>query len=212
MAHRSARLGLSGVAFIAGISVHYEGHAAARKIDPIGILFLTHSGRNAGDTHAGSCEAERPGPTVKPVRKATIRNPVVPSLCWDLPVTTRFMSAGITDVVRLDNIDRRLPITIEHLRLEPAPDADIVPSSNVAFDLVNTGSTSITDIMFEVCIVSQPVRHFEPEGIRAGPYRLRTKFVLHPGYTMSFEIRLLNLSADCNCAPNARVISARSID
>jgi hypothetical protein len=144
MAHRSVRLGLACVTFIAGISARYEGHAAVRNTDPIAVVVQTN--------------AELPAPTVKPI--------------WD--------------VVQPDNIERRLPVRIEHLRLVPTPVVDIVPSSSVAFDMVNTGSTSVTDIMFEISIVAVPARHFERPGtVLAGPYKLRTKVVLQPGYRSS---------------------------
>jgi len=174
-------------------------HRAVR-LSLAGVTFIAgisvrYEGHAAVRNTASSSQFELPAPTVTPIRKATIQSRVIPSSC--LP----------------GNLDRRLPVRIEHVRLEPTPDADVVPSSSVAFDMVNTGSTSITDIMFEISILSEPARHFEHLGILlAGPYRLRTTVVLHPGDTMSFEMRLSNLSADCECAANARLIAARSID
>jgi hypothetical protein len=97
-----------------------------------------------------------------------------------------------------------VPVKIQNLRLEPALNVDTTPSSVMAFDMVNTGATSITHIVFQMSVVSKTL-------VLLGPYTIRTRFVLDPGYTVHYELQLSNLSTDCDCAPSVTVFSARTV-
>ena len=77
----------------------------------------------------------------------------------------------------------------------------------------NVGSSTLADIVFEVSIVEEPQQeHFEiARRVLAGPFTIRGKIVLDPGYTADCEILLRNISPTCKCAANVHVLSFRLI-
>ncbi len=111
-------------------------------------------------------------------------------------------------------IEVKPPVKIRNLRLERASALETEPSSTLTFDMVNAGPTSITNIVFEMSVVSktQPDDFQHPGFVLIGPVKLRTTFVLDPGYTVHYELRLTTLPEDCECLPRVTVFSARSVD
>jgi hypothetical protein len=103
-------------------------------------------------------------------------------------------------------------LTIEHIRLEPAPAVDHVPSMTAKFDMTNDGSISLAAITFRIAIVKTS-RSSRPEAlprVLAGPFTVRTKTVLAPSHVMTFEMQLRNLAEDCNCRALVEIVSARA--
>lgn len=102
-------------------------------------------------------------------------------------------------------------IAVRKIRLAPAPPIDGASSARVTFDMYNEGDRSLGDIVLQVWLLEEARR--EPADARravvAGPVTIRTKAALSPGYSLSYEIRLRNVSADCGCVPSVDVVSAR---
>jgi len=107
-------------------------------------------------------------------------------------------------------IDVMPPVKIRNLRLERTPTLEIEPSSTLTFDMVNIGPTSITHVVFELSVVSkaQADDFQHPALVLVGPYKLRTRFILDPGYTVHYELRLSIRPDDCECLPRVTVLSA----
>jgi hypothetical protein len=85
---------------------------------------------------------------------------------------------------------------------------DGAPSTFLKFGLLNESTHGLTNIVVEVLIRSRSDRDDVPRV--AGPYTLTGKhFVLRPGETLDFELRLRNLSSDCNCVAHVTVVSAQ---
>ena len=106
------------------------------------------------------------------------------------------------------------PLVIAKVRLDSPPAWDNENSAVLKFQMSNGSSSTLTDIVFEVAIVEAPQReHLDaPRRILAGPFAIRGKIVLDPGYTADCEILLRNMSPTCRCAAKVRVLSFRSID
>ena len=105
------------------------------------------------------------------------------------------------------------PLGIAKVRLDPPPPRE-ENSAVLKFQMSNGGSNTLTDIVFEVVIVEEHEREQHPNTpnwVIAGPFVIRGKFVLNPGYTADCEILLRNISSNCSCAANVRVLSFRSI-
>ena len=108
---------------------------------------------------------------------------------------------------------RKLPLVIARVRLDPPPPGEKENSAVLKFQMSNRSSSTLTDIVFEVSIVEKPQdEHLDtPSEVLAGPFVIRGKMVLDPGYTADCEIFLRDISPACNCAANVRVRSFRSI-
>ena len=109
-----------------------------------------------------------------------------------------------------DNVEE-WPLSIANLRIEIAPPGEKKPSALLKFHALNSGSSKLTDIVFEISIVEQPDRE-ELDARRrllAGPFTIRGNVVLEPGYTADYEMLLRNLSRDCRCAAKVKVVSVR---
>jgi len=101
-------------------------------------------------------------------------------------------------------------LKVLHVRLEPAPALNHVPSVIVKFDLVNDGLTSLSDIVFQVAIAEKMTLASIPRlRILAGPFTIRGKITLDPENVMTFEMRLRNLSSDCSCRAIVGIVSAQ---
>jgi len=103
---------------------------------------------------------------------------------------------------------------ISKVRLDPPPTGEKENSAVLKFQMSNGSSSTLTDIVFEVSIVEEPQHEHRdtPSRILAGPFAIRGKMVLDPGYTADYEILLRNISATCRCAAKVRVLSCRSIE
>lgn len=105
------------------------------------------------------------------------------------------------------------PLRIAKIRLEaPSPEVIAAKSAVLKFQMSNRGSSKLTDIMFEVVIVEGSEREHPkaPHRVIAGPFTIRGKMALDPGYTADCEILLRNISPACSCAAKVRVLSFRS--
>lgn len=105
------------------------------------------------------------------------------------------------------------PLGIAKIRLDPPPPGEKENSAVLKFQMSNRGSNTLSDIVFEVVFVEERERDHPdaPDRLVAGPFRIRGKIVLDPGYTADCEILLRNISPACSCAANVRVLSFRSI-
>jgi hypothetical protein len=85
---------------------------------------------------------------------------------------------------------------------------------DVSSDMENDSPTSLTDILTRVTIRERPAsRVVETLGRAiAGPFTVKSTVVLAPHSTMTYEMRLRNLSSDCVCAPEAAVLSVRPVN
>ena len=102
---------------------------------------------------------------------------------------------------------------IAKMRLDSPPPWENENSAVLKFQMSNDSSSAVTDIVFEVSIVEEPQREHRdmPARVLAGPFAIRGKIVLDPGYTVDSEILLRNISPTCSCVANVRVLSFRSI-
>lgn len=105
------------------------------------------------------------------------------------------------------------PLGLGKVRLDSPPPWENENSAVLKFQMSNGSSSTLTDVVFEVSIVEELRRgHLDtPRRVLAGPFAIRGKIVLHPGYTADYEILLRNISPTCRCAANVRVLSFRSI-
>ena len=113
----------------------------------------------------------------------------------------------------LENPATVSPLGIAKVRLDPPPPEEKENSAVLKFQMSNAGSSTLTNIVFEVVIVDEREREHPntPNRVIAGPFAIRGKIVLDPGYMADFEILLRNISPTCSCAANVRVLSFRSI-
>jgi hypothetical protein len=102
---------------------------------------------------------------------------------------------------------------ITKIRLDPPEPGEQENSAVLKFQMSNESSSTLTDIVFEVSIVEDAQRGQldTPRRLLAGPFAIRGKIVLDPGYTADCDILLRNISPMCRCAANVRVLSFRSI-
>ena len=103
------------------------------------------------------------------------------------------------------------PLKVKNVFIKSAPPVDGAPTAVVKFAVVNTGSTGVVDIVFEVAILAKPELSALPTNVLAGPYAIHVKAVLQAGYSMEYELRLWNVSADCDCVATVVVLSARPV-
>jgi hypothetical protein len=113
----------------------------------------------------------------------------------------------------IDRTAKGSPIGIANVRLDPPPPGEKENSAVLKFQMSNAGSSTLADIVFEVSIVEKPQHeHFDTvRRVLAGPFTIRGKVVLDPGYTADCEILLRNISPTCKCAANVHVLSFRLI-
>jgi hypothetical protein len=81
----------------------------------------------------------------------------------------------------------------------------------VLFDVNNHGRRQVTDIDVEVILVatSSEDRTLTSPPVLAGPITVRTRRALMPGERFDYEIRLRNVTSDCECLPKVNVVAAR---
>jgi hypothetical protein len=105
------------------------------------------------------------------------------------------------------------PISIAKVRLDPAPPGEKKNSAVLKFQVSNESSNTLTDIVFEISIVEELQReHLDtPSRVLAGPFEVRGTIVLDPGYTADCEVLLRNVSSECSCGANVRVLSVRAL-
>ena len=131
-----------------------------------------------------------------------------PTSQWDVPAVPSALIRP--DIEKLSKVS---PLGIAKLRLDLPPPGEKENSAVLRFQMSNRGASTLTDIVFEVSIVDESQReHLDtPSRTVAGPFAIRGRMVLDPGYTADCEILLRNISQTCTCAANVRVLSFRSI-
>jgi hypothetical protein len=111
----------------------------------------------------------------------------------------------------MDSARNREPrLSIRNLRLARMPPMDTLPASLLAFDLCNEGPRPLTDVVVRVVIADK-------SGLAVGrrplarPLMLRGKAVLRQGYALRYSLLFRNLSSECACEPQVKVLSARQL-
>jgi hypothetical protein len=103
-------------------------------------------------------------------------------------------------------------VEIREIRLESAPRLDDAPSALLKFELLNNGSSAIADLVLSASLVQPPETGVEaPIVTVAGPFIVRMKAALRPKNTFHYEIRLRNISADCDCVPRVTPLLGRVV-
>lgn len=105
-------------------------------------------------------------------------------------------------------------VKVQNIRLVPASDDDKLPFATLAFDMLNDGTTRVTNIVLAISVTeSRPSEQVEPsEHVVVGPFTIREKVVLQPGYSMEYELRLRNLAAtNCSCKGRVEVVSVETV-
>jgi hypothetical protein len=125
-------------------------------------------------------------------------------------VTMGTATHSTTVIERLSKLgDSTLPLRVRNVRIKPAPDIESTSTVNVSFDLINAGSVSLTNIVLQVFIL-EAVIPTEPDReptILAGPFSIRTKIVFEPAFTINYQLRLRNISSDCDCIADVKIVS-----
>lgn len=104
-------------------------------------------------------------------------------------------------------------VIVRHVRLEPAPPIQGSPSALVRFDVHNQGSRDVADIDVKVFLLATSSEDHAPVSptVLAGPFTIRTKRALTPGDRFDYEVRLRNLTSDCDCFASVDVVGARFV-
>jgi len=95
--------------------------------------------------------------------------------------------------------------------LKDAPAIDGAKSMVLTFDLVNTESIGVADIVVEASVVAAAVDQGRPPKTMAGPYVIRGSVVLESDNAITYTLRLRNLSSDCGCIARVFVRTARPV-
>lgn len=102
-------------------------------------------------------------------------------------------------------------VAVRHVELESAEPLEGAPSSTLKFDLFNEVGSSITDVVVSVSFIEVAATRSAVPRVIVGPFEIRLKKVLLADYSIHYELRLRNLSADCLCVPTVRVLDARTL-
>ena len=103
-----------------------------------------------------------------------------------------------------------LTLKVLNIRLDRA---DLDPFTTLRFEVLNDGSTQLTDVILNVAIVdnSKPVQSV-PQREPVAKYTIRGReVVLQPGYLLNYEMRLGNFPPECDCQAVVEVESVRSL-
>jgi hypothetical protein len=125
---------------------------------------------------------------------------------------------ALTGVVTLHASDAaRLPVaqplvTVQNIRLAPAPPLNARPSSTLTFAVQNASADTFTYLALRISIVSARAGDDAAKRPIAGPYIIRGAVELRPRHILRYEMRLRNLGADCQCTVRIRVLAARTMD
>jgi hypothetical protein len=102
-------------------------------------------------------------------------------------------------------------LKIEHVRLEPPPSTEPLPSTLLKFDVLNESSGRLTDLVLEVSIVETIADSSLRPRVLVGPFTIQGDVVLESGYTINYEMLLRNFSSVCDCLATVEAVSARSV-
>jgi hypothetical protein len=114
-----------------------------------------------------------------------------------------------SDPKRLNGAARLL--RVENVRLEAPVTAETLPSTLLKFDVVNGGSTPLTDFILEISILEKPALDEVSGKALVRPFKIRGNIVLQAGYMINYEMLLRNLSSDCRCIATVDVVSVQSL-
>jgi hypothetical protein len=132
------------------------------------------------------------------------------------------LPARVTEQVGVPHTDSRrvdmrvVPATIlrvSHVRLEAPPVDAPKPASLLKFDMMNDGDLRVTDVRIQIAIVQKErlAADRTPPRVIVGPFTISGHATIEAGYTVNYEMLLRNLSYDCECQPDVRVVSARPL-
>ena len=110
------------------------------------------------------------------------------------------------------SLDTRLKsLSVRNARLESAPPIDHASSVRLKFEISNDGDESVEDLELEIALVSPADdRASSPPVVVMGPLALRTKALLMPDHSLSYDIRFKNISLnECSCHPEVEVVDGR---
>lgn len=126
------------------------------------------------------------------------------------PVSDTSDDRVIGSAVHRSSLAHDVPIRVRNVRIGPAPRMKGMPSANVKFDIVNEGSKSVTDVVVEISVVTKetlPIGGDTEPVVLAGPFKMRGDVALEPCFSISYEMRLRNLSTESGCVPHVEVVS-----
>jgi hypothetical protein len=107
----------------------------------------------------------------------------------------------------------RVPLKVQNIRFESGPNTDASSSVTLKFDMVNASSSGLTNIVLEISILRKRQQEGPdaPPNVLVHPFVVREQVVLQPGYSMEYELRFQNLSANGDCVAQVDVISVDSL-
>ena len=105
------------------------------------------------------------------------------------------------------------PLRVENVRLEAARETETGPSAVLTFDVFNASPRRQTDLLLEISITEKPGLGpvLTPGRVLVHPFKIRGNFVMESGYTINYQMRLRQLSTDCDCVANVDVLSVRAL-
>jgi hypothetical protein len=101
-------------------------------------------------------------------------------------------------------------VIVRHVRLIAAPPIEDLPSALMRFDVQNQGVRPVLDVDVRLILLATSSQNQVPVSpqVLAGPFTIRTKRLLMPGERFDYEIRLRNLTSDCDCLAKVDVVEA----
>jgi hypothetical protein len=102
-------------------------------------------------------------------------------------------------------------VHIRNVRLELVATVPTGSSASLKFTMRNQGSRSVSDVALRVSVAGTDVEmDSDPSlAIVAGPYVIRSKSVLLPGYSVDFDVGLGSIGSECACIGKVEIIAAR---
>jgi hypothetical protein len=103
-------------------------------------------------------------------------------------------------------------VSLRHVRLEASPPIDEVPSATLKFDVHNEGTMDLADVELSISLLGPPIKGTTAlRELLVRPFSIRLNTVVLAGYILKYEIRLRNLSAECDCVPKFQLVKARAV-
>ena len=96
---------------------------------------------------------------------------------------------------------------VEHVRLEAPLRAEASPSTLLKFDVVNSATAPLIDLVLEISVLEKPARKGLSGRAIVRPFRVRGDVILQAGHAINYEMLLRNLSSDCRCPATVNVVS-----
>jgi hypothetical protein len=132
------------------------------------------------------------------------------SLPGDVSIRDRVTTHGGTLDSRKATDSATTAISVRNARLERAEPMGESESATLLFDVYNEVDASVTDIVISVSVLGTAVPDSpEVRRVVVRPFKIHLKEVLLRGCSVHYELRLRNLSPDCDCVPTIKVIDTR---